>query len=144
GIGTAIYGVSFVVNGPLTDRIGGKRALLLGGGGTIASNLAMGLVAALGYTGDLVAVYSILYGANMYFQSFGAVSIVKINAPWFQVRERGVFGAIFGILISLGIYFAFDVGDMIVSAAPVHWVFFVPALLLGACFLVVMIVARDT
>ncbi len=144
GIGTAIYGVSFVVNGPLTDRIGGKRALLLGGGGTIASNLAMGLVAALGYTGDLVAVYSILYGANMYFQSFGAVSIVKINAPWFHVRERGVFGAIFGILISLGIYFAFDVGDMIVSAAPVHWVFFVPALLLGACFLVVMIVARDT
>ena len=51
----------------------------------------------------------------MYFQSFGAVAIVKVNAAWFHVRERGVFGAIFGILISLGIYFAFDWGDAILE-----------------------------
>ena len=44
----------------------------------------------------------------MYFQSFGAVSIVKVNASWFHLRERGTFGGIFGILISLGIYLAFD------------------------------------
>jgi OPA family glycerol-3-phosphate transporter-like MFS transporter len=48
----------------------------------------------------------LLYGLNMYFQSFGAVSIVKVNAAWFHVRERGTFGGIFGILISLGVYFA--------------------------------------
>jgi MFS transporter, OPA family, glycerol-3-phosphate transporter len=44
----------------------------------------------------------------MYFQSFGAVSIVKVNAAWFHLRERGTFGGIFGILISLGLYFAYD------------------------------------
>jgi OPA family glycerol-3-phosphate transporter-like MFS transporter len=58
----------------------------------------------------------VLYGANMYFQSFGAVAIVTTKAPWFHVRERGVFSTIFGVMISLGIYFAFDWGFAIVSA----------------------------
>src|SRR5690606_22990733 len=78
-----------------------------------------------------VLIYSVLYGANMYFQSFGAVAIVKVNAPWFHVRERGVFGAIFGILISLGIYFAFDLSSRILNGLGLAWVFVVPALILA-------------
>jgi ABC-type antimicrobial peptide transport system permease subunit len=38
---------------------------------------------------------------NMYFQSFGAVSIVKVNAPWFHVRERGLLGGVFGLVIGV-------------------------------------------
>ena len=55
-----------------------------------------------------VTALTLLFALNMYFQSFGAVSIVKVNASWFHLRERGTFGGIFGILISLGLYFAFD------------------------------------
>ena len=29
--GTAIYGSSFLINGPLTDKLGGKFAILVGG-----------------------------------------------------------------------------------------------------------------
>lgn len=144
GIGTAVYGTAFVINGPLTDRIGGKRAVLIGAVGSLLANAAMGWVTLKGETTDLVGTFSVLYGLNMYFQSFGAVSIVKINASWFHVRERGVFGAIFGILISLGIYFAFDVGRMIVEAFALPWVFFAPALLLALVGLVVWIVVKDT
>ncbi|MEX1365199.1 MAG: MFS transporter, partial [Nannocystaceae bacterium] len=143
GVGTAVYGFSFVLNGPVTDRIGGKRALLLGGFGAACANMAMGWVTWKGYTGNLPVLFSILYGVNMYFQSFGAVAIVKINAPWFHVRERGVFGAIFGILISLGIYLAFDVGQLIVDLLPVEWVFFVPAIVLGLLWVTVTIMAVD-
>jgi sugar phosphate permease len=67
----------------------------------------------------------------MYFQSFGAVAIVKVNAPWFHVRERGVFGAVFGVLISLGVFFAYDGGRAIVSRAETYWVFFTPAISAG-------------
>ena len=56
-----------------------------------------------------------LYAANMYFQSYGAMSIIKVKAYWFHVRERGIFGAIFGTLISFGVYFAFDWGASIVA-----------------------------
>ena len=144
GVGTAVYGSAFVLNGPLTDRIGGKKALLLGGAGSLLANLAMGLVARNPGEGNLTSMFALLYGVNMYFQSFGAVAIVKINAPWFHVRERGVFGAIFGILISLGVYFAYDWGGLIVDSLPVQWVFFIPAMLLGALWLTVAVVARNT
>ncbi len=144
GVGTAVYGTAFILNGPLTDRLGGKKALLIGGAGALVANGAMGWLAQSGATDNLRFWLTVLYAVNMYFQSFGAVSIVKINAPWFHVRERGVFGAIFGILISLGIYFAFDVGGLIVDALPVQWVFFIPALLLAVAFLAVSVLAANT
>jgi OPA family glycerol-3-phosphate transporter-like MFS transporter len=131
-IGTITYGLSFLLNGPLTDRWGGRRTILIAALGSAACNFAMGLVLQQGYVDNLLGTYSILYALNMYFQSFGAVSIVKVNAHWFHVRERGVFGGIFGILISLGIYFAFDWGKLIVEAFPanVEYVFFIPAAIL--------------
>jgi OPA family glycerol-3-phosphate transporter-like MFS transporter len=140
GVGTIVYGFSFLINGPLTDKHGGKFSILVGAAGSAAANLLMGLCSiSLLYAGpahqaiaaNFVPLFSVLYGINMYFQSFGAVAIVKVNAPWFHVRERGVFGAIFGILISLGIYFAFDWGALILDFFGLEWVFLVPAILLA-------------
>jgi OPA family glycerol-3-phosphate transporter-like MFS transporter len=155
--GTAVYGSSFLVNGPLTDRLGGKFAILVGAGGSAVMNLLMGVVTygivndlpILGLdrdylAGNLTIIFSTLYAINMYFQSFGAVSIVKCNAPWFHVRERGVFGAIFGILISLGIYFAFDVGYMIIEHMSLEKLFFIPTFLLAVFWVIDVFVVKDT
>ena len=130
--GTLVYGISFLVNGPLTDRLGGRATMLISAAGSALANAAMGAVLLVGGEGDLAGVFSVLYAVNMYFQSFGAVAIVKVNSHWFHVRERGVFGGIFGILISLGIYFAYDWGRLIVENAPTPWVFLVPAAILLA------------
>ncbi len=143
GAGTIVYGLSFLVNGPLVDKIGGKKGIMIAAVGASAANLAMGVVTYLVVTGrlqvKLVGIFSVLYALNMYFQSYGAVSIIKVKAHWFHVRERGVFGAIFGTLISFGVYFAFDWGQAIVNmtkaaaGAPASWVhalvrrLFVPA-----------------
>jgi MFS transporter, OPA family, glycerol-3-phosphate transporter len=143
-IGTVTYGVSFLINGPLTDRYGGRRTILIAALGASAANVAMGLVLASGRTTDLVPIFSLLYAINMYFQSFGAVAIVKVNSSWFHVRERGTFGGIFGILISLGIFFAWDVGRLIVTHFPTHYVFFVPATILVAFFVIDYVLVRDT
>ena len=58
---------------------------------------------------SMVSTIAVLWGCNHYFQSFGALSIVKINAAWFHVRERGSFAGIFGIMIQSGRLFAFYV-----------------------------------
>lgn len=142
--GTLTYGCSFVLNGPLTDRYGGRRTIMIAAVGSAVMNAAMGWVVLSGYEGDLVRTFSVLYALNMYFQSFGAVSIVKVNASWFHVRERGVFGGIFGILISLGIFFAFDVGRSIVQNTSLPWVFFTPAALLIVFFVIDFLLVRDT
>jgi MFS transporter, OPA family, glycerol-3-phosphate transporter len=123
-----------------------------------------------GHEANLTLIFSILYAMNMYFQSFGAVAIVKVNASWFHVRERGVFGGIFGILISLGVYFAFDWGYGVVEATKATldshlswiqviirhltgatnatidetwWVFLVPSVILGIMFLIELFVLKD-
>lgn len=152
-VGTIVYGVSFLINGPLTDRLGGRFSMLTGTMGATAMNLLMGLGSlSLLRDGPLsgflannfIPVFSVLYAANMYFQSFGAVAIVKVNAPWFHVRERGVFGAIFGILIALGVYFAYDVGAMILDGMGLAWVFLMPALLLAVFWVIDWFVVRNT
>jgi len=147
GIGSAVYGMAFFLNGPITDRVGGRLAILVAAFGAAAANAALGIAAMNGWGGDdPTVVFAVLYGLNMYFQSFGAVAIVKVNAHWFHVRERGTFGGIFGILIALGIYFAFDWGHRIAGAwtDQIQWTFFIPAACLLLFFVIDYVVVRDT
>lgn len=159
GWGALVYGCAFVLNGPLTDRIGGKRAMLLGLFGAFAANLGIGLYvrsALLSGAADVASVkfaLTLLYAVNMYFQSFGAVAIVKVNASWFHVRERGGFSGIFGIMIASGIYFAFDVNERVLRAIEARtppgeilasWiVFLLPATLLAIMLVVELVLLRD-
>src|SRR5437016_2076725 len=117
--GTGVYAFSFLINGPLVDKIGGKKGIIIAALGASAANIVLGVLTYLVVTNQLkmklVVAYSVIYAVNMYFQSYGAVSIIKVKAYWFHVRERGVFGAIFGTLISFGVYFAFDWGQAIVD-----------------------------
>jgi OPA family glycerol-3-phosphate transporter-like MFS transporter len=148
--GTLTYGVAFLLNGPLTDKLGGRKTILISAIGSSVCNVLMGAVVYGVLTQGwqppvgLVATLSFLYALNMYFQSFGAVSIVKVNAAWFHVRERGQLGGVFGILISLGVYFAYDWSRLIASAAPTYWVFFVPAAILALFVVIDFFVVRDT
>lgn len=153
--GTITYAFSFLINGPLTDKFGGKRAILASASGSAIMNIMMGIILygilALGWNLNLTLAFSVLYSVNMYFQSFGAVAIVKVNSSWFHVRERGVFGGIFGILISLGLYFAFDWSQAIVNFTekinpdnPNYWfVFFIPAFILLFWFIIDIFLLRD-
>ena len=122
--GTTVYGLSFLLNGPLVDKIGGKKGMIIATIGSSIMNVLMGGATYLYLNNSLkfnmVLVFSLLYAANMFFQSYGAVSIIKVKAYWFHVRERGIFGAIFGTLISVGLYFAFDWVQAIVDATKVH------------------------
>ena len=120
GVGTWVYALSFVVNGPLIDKkLGGKTGLIISAVGASLANVTLGvltwLIVAKHLKVNLVASFTLLYAVNMYFQSFGSMSIIKVKAYWFHVRERGVFGAIFGSLISIGVYFAFDWGSSIIA-----------------------------
>lgn len=153
--GTITYAFSFLINGPLTDKFGGKRSILLGAGGSAIMNLLMGFflygILSLGWSLNLTLTFSILYAVNMYFQSFGAVAIVKVNSAWFHVKERGIFGGIFGVLISLGLYFAFDWSQMIVNfteklnpQSPSYWfIFWIPAFILTAWFILDFFILKD-
>ena len=148
GVGAWVYGIAFLVNGPLTDRVGGRATILLAAGASSLLNVGMALTMSSGASGatspeTLRHSLLLLNAANMYFQSFGAVSIVKVNAPWFHVRERGVLGGLFGILISLGLYFAYD-WSLLLAKLGFAAVFWGPAVVLAICVVMSAVFVRDT
>jgi OPA family glycerol-3-phosphate transporter-like MFS transporter len=164
GWGSLVYGLSFLLNGPLADRLGGRKTILIAAAGALVANALIGVLWLNGMIdGRSTTALSLLFVLNMYFQSFGAVSIIKVNSSWFHLRERGTFGGIFGILISLGYYFAFDWCGRIAEAgcprcalkpgsgpAPtvaelqsLAWVFLVPAAILAVFWVISFALVRD-
>jgi MFS transporter, OPA family, glycerol-3-phosphate transporter len=154
-----VYGLSVVLNGPFADRIGGKKAFLFGAIGVAIMNLLFGfsslavsapavwegtgiarhvvVPASLNFGlsgGMLLTLMAIVWGINGYFQSFGALSIVKVNAQWFHVRERGTFSGVFGVLIRLGLLLAFQGVPLILLFMPWQYGFWIP----GVCVTVLL------
>jgi OPA family glycerol-3-phosphate transporter-like MFS transporter len=145
---TLVYGISALFNGPLADRFGGRKAMLLGAVGACIFNLAFGLGAYLGFlgTGGLLLGYlATVWTLNMYFQSYSALALIKVNSGWFHVSERGVFSAIFGSVIQGGraAVFALMTTSLVV-ALPWQWKFFLPSVAVAIMAVLTWFVVRDT
>jgi len=164
-----VYGLAVVLNGPVADRIGGRKAFLIGGAGAAVANLLFGACLLLIQTpaevighghnievvkqvvlshgvspNTLLWAMVIIWGINGYFQSFGALSIVKVNAQWFHVRERGTFAGIFGVLIRIGLLLAFSGVPLIASNLGLTWAYFIPGGLVAIFFVLNFIWLRDS
>jgi OPA family glycerol-3-phosphate transporter-like MFS transporter len=118
------YGCGQIINGLLTDRIGGKRAMLIGAVGTVAMNVLFGVASFWG----MLPVFMLIRGVDQYMQAFGAPGMIKINAAWFSHTERGRFAGIFGFMINLGRFGIFKLGPALLAGFTVVGLFAVPAL----------------
>jgi OPA family glycerol-3-phosphate transporter-like MFS transporter len=130
------YACGQIINGLLADRIGGKRAMLIGAAGTIVMNILFGAASFFGFLGLFIAIR----GVDGYLQAFGAPGFVKINAAWFSHRERGRFSGIFGFVINLGRFGIFQLGPALLAGfgilglihvPPLHWrwLFWAPSMI---------------
>jgi OPA family glycerol-3-phosphate transporter-like MFS transporter len=128
------YACGQIINGLLTDRLGGKKAMLIGAAGTVVMNVLFGVASFWG----LLGLFVLIRGIDGYMQAFGAPGMVKINAAWFHHTERGGFAGIFGFMINLGRFFIFKLGPALLAGfvflglwnvPPLHWrwLFWIPA-----------------
>lgn len=144
------YGTGQLVNGLLTDRIGGKIAMLIGAAGTIIINLIFGFASFAGTFTTFAAIWLM----NGYLQSFGAPGMIKMNAAWFRRTERGTFAGIFGFMIQLGqfainnlapvILAGFTVGVWVVAKNDWHWLFRIPPMFVAVSAVLLVIFVKDT
>lgn len=145
------YACGQIINGLLADRLGGKRAMLVGAAGTITMNILFGVASFWGLLGLFVAIR----GVDGYLQSFGSPGMVKINAAWFGHRERGRFAGIFGFMINLGRFGIFTLGPALLAGflflgmwriPPLHWrwLFWVPAGITVVIAICMAIFVKDT
>jgi OPA family glycerol-3-phosphate transporter-like MFS transporter len=145
------YACGQIINGLLTDRLGGKRAMLIGATGTIVMNILFGVASFWG----LLSLFIVIRGIDGYLQAFGSPGMVKINAAWFRHTERGSFAGIFGFMINLGRFGINSLGAALLAGfiflgliriPPLHWrwLFWVPAgiaLVIGTCM---ALIVKDT
>lgn len=145
------YGVGQLVNGFLVDRLGGKKAMLIGAVGTIAMNLCFGVASFWGMLGLFVAIRSL----DGYLQAFGSPGWIKINATWFGPHERGRFAGIYGFMINLGRFGIFYFGPSLlagfvflgmINVPPLHWrwLFWGPSLVCAVVALLMAIFVKET
>src|SRR6266404_513988 len=118
------YACGQIINGLITDQIGGKRAMLIGAAGTILMNILFGAASFAGILGLFIAIR----GIDGYMQAFGAPGMVKINAAWFRHRERGRFSGIFGFMINLGRLGIFTLGPALLAGFTILGIIHVPQL----------------
>lgn len=170
GIWSLTYGTGQLVNGLLTDRIGGKRSMQIGAFGTIVVNLLMGLLPLLVVGGALAAAarfalrietidpafiaIAVVWLINGWLQSFGAPGMIKINAAWFQRMERGTFAGIFGFMIQLGqvissklstfILNGMSLGVLVIAPGQWRWLFILPPMVTLAAALFMTLVAKPS
>jgi OPA family glycerol-3-phosphate transporter-like MFS transporter len=134
-----LYALGQFVNGQITDRVGGRKAILVGAIGTIAMNCAMALGTDIGVLGYFV----VMWGANGYFQAFGAPSIVSVNGNWFALRERGTFSGIFGMMIQLGRFAITLLGGWLIATSDWTTIFYVPAAITAVFAVIGWFAIRD-
>lgn len=116
------YGCGQIINGLLTDRIGGKRAMLIGAMGTVVVNILFGA----GSFWGMLWLFTLLWGMNGYVQSFGAPGFIKINSSWFSEKQRGTFAGIFGFMINLGRLVANKLLPALLVGFTFLWMWHVP------------------
>ena len=145
------YGCGQIINGLLTDRIGGKRAMLIGAVGTIVTNVLFGAASFWG----MLWLFGLLWGINGYVQSFGSPGFIKINSSWFSEKQRGTFAGIFGFMINLGRLVANKLLPALLAGftfigmwhvPPQHWrwLFWIPAIVASVVAVVLFITVKDT
>lgn len=118
-VGAALYfayAIGKLVNGIIADHVNIKRFL-------IAGLLACSLISLGVGKGSTYAVFVLLWGAQGWFQSFGAPACVVSLAHWFDSRERGTYYAIWSASHNIGEALTFVLTAAIVSAFGWVWGF---------------------
>jgi OPA family glycerol-3-phosphate transporter-like MFS transporter len=145
------YGCGQIINGLITDRIGGKRAMLIGAAGTITMNILFGVASFWG----LLGLFVLIRGIDQYLQAFGAPGMVKINTAWFSHRERGKFAGIFGFMINLGrlginklgpaLLAGFTIFGLVhVPALHWRWLFWIPSIICTIVAIFMALIVKET
>ncbi|MBI5764484.1 MAG: MFS transporter [Planctomycetes bacterium] len=160
------YAVGQMVNGLITDRIGGKRAMTIGAITTVILNVLFGLAAwkfhgpgawfSLGAA--ILPVLILIRTADGYFQAFGAPGFIKINTAWFRRKERGAFAGVFGAMINLGQIGAGQLAQVLATGVAIplmfftltvpklhwHYMFFVPPVVIIVVTIIMNLAVKNT
>lgn len=122
-----VYGIGKLINGPLGDKIGGRKIFLAGMIGALASNILFA-------SGSTITWFIITWSIGHYFLSMGWGGLAKTVGAWCAPEKNGTVMGIISINFQFGGVVATLLSGAIVSyGLGWQYVFYIPA---GILFLV--------
>ncbi len=122
------YSAGKFINGPLADKLGGKKFFLLGMFGSIAFNVLFTFGSTIGY-------FILIWCFARYFLSMGWGGLIKVIGSWYEHERHGTIMGIISINFQFGSVVARYFSSALVQLG-VGWqgLFYYPAAILSAIF----------
>lgn len=132
------YAAGKFINGPLADRIGGKKIFLLGMAGAIACNFAFA-------AGSNLTYFIVVWCVCRYFLSMGWGGLVKIIGHWYEPERNGTIMGVISLNFQFGGVIATLFAALLVGQG-VGWqgVFIYPPIVLSVIFILSMLSCKET
>ncbi|MEZ4873569.1 MAG: MFS transporter [Bdellovibrionales bacterium] len=122
-----VYAIGKFINGPLGDRVGGRKVFLLGMIGAIVTNLLFA-------QGDNIYWFIVVWAIGHYFLSMGWGGLAKTVGAWCPPEKNGTVMGFISINFQFGgVVSTFLAGTIVALGFGWQYVFIVPA---GFLFLV--------
>lgn len=129
-ISELVYALGKLVNGPLADKIGGRKIFLLGMFGAILFNVIFTQF-------NSILAFTIIWSMCRFFLSMGWGGVIKIIGSWYEPEKNGSAMGVVSINFQLGGGIAFIYCSAIISMG-FGWkeLFLIPAATLGVIALI--------
>lgn len=122
------YAAGKFINGPLADRVGGKKIFLLGMVGAVLSNFAFAAGSSLTY-------FIVVWCICRYFLSMGWGGLVKIIGHWYEPERNGTIMGFISLNFQFGgVVATLFAGFLVVQGVGWQGIFIYPPLVLTAIF----------
>lgn len=122
------YAAGKFVNGPLADRIGGKKIFLIGMLGAIVCNFAFAM-------GSNLTYFIVVWCVCRYFLSMGWGGLVKIIGHWYEPERNGTIMGLISLNFQFGgVVATLFAGYLVYLGAGWQGVFIYPPMVLGLIF----------
>ena len=132
------YAAGKFINGPLGDRIGGRKIFLIGMAGAIIFNFVFA-------AGSTITYFVVAWCACRYFLSMGWGGLAKVIGNWYEPERNGTVMGFISLNFQFGGVVASLLAGLIVSMGG-SWrdVFIYPALLLILIFIWSYFASKDS
>lgn len=131
------YALGKLINGPLADKVGGKKIFLFGMLGAIVFNLLFTKF-------QTILMFTVIWSLCRYFLSMGWGGVVKIIGSWYEPKRNGTIMGFVSINFQLGSGITLLYCSLILYLGY-DWkaLFIIPAITLFVIFILSALLAKD-
>lgn len=132
------YAVGKFINGPLGDKVGGKKIFLIGMVGAIGANLLFSL-------GSSLIFFIIAWCICRYFLSMGWGGLTKMIGNWYEPERNGTIMGFISLNFQFGgVIATLFAGFLVANGAGWKEIFIYPPMVLGIIFIWSYFCSKDS